>query len=302
MILDRRFIVALVFASIIVSAGLYSRLQTVPAGGEKEKPRVVIAMGEDLNTEQENSLMQYFGDWKRDKDTRVIRVSNSEERAYLQGVVEERLIGSRAISSAYVELLDKNKGIEVSTHNITAITPFMYANALTTAGSKDARIIVAAPFEVSGTAALTGIIKAFESVSGEKLSESAKETAHQEMAETSRLAQELGESKAEKFIYEVKRKVIENRSSDPEEIRKIILDISAELNVKLSEESIDRMVLLMQRINGLKISVEGLNEQLKSLERSLGDIRNTGREAANFFEEILAELKSLIEKISTFLA
>lgn len=302
MILGKRFIFALVLASIIVSAGLYSRTQIVPAGGEKGKPRVVIVMGEDLNTEQENSLMQYFGDWKKDKDIRIIRVSNDEERAYLKGLVEERLIGSRAISSAYVELLDKDKGIEVATHNITAITPFMYANALSTAGSTDARIIVAAPFEVSGTAALTGIIKAFESATGEKLNKNAKETAHQEIAETSKLAQEVGESKAEKIIYEVKRQVIESRTSDPEEIRRIILDISADFNVKLSEDSIERIVALMQRLNSLNISMDRMNEQLKSLERTMGDIRNTGRETVNFLEELLGALKSLVEKITSLLA
>ena len=38
----------------------------------------------------------------------------------------------------------------------------MYINALATAGVKDASVYVTAPFSVSGTPALTGIIKAYE--------------------------------------------------------------------------------------------------------------------------------------------
>ncbi len=42
----------------------------------------------------------------------------------------------------------------------------MYISALATAGITDARIIVASPFEVSGTAALTGVYKAYEDMTG----------------------------------------------------------------------------------------------------------------------------------------
>ena len=83
-------------------------------------------------------------------------------------------IGKRTISSAYVELLEKGEGIEVDTHNITWVTREMYANALVTAGVENAKVIAAAPFKVSGTGALTGIMKAFEAVTGKELDEEAK--------------------------------------------------------------------------------------------------------------------------------
>jgi uncharacterized protein YpuA (DUF1002 family) len=109
----------------------------------------VISLGEDLTPVQKDRVMEYFKDWTKGKTLHYISVSNEEERKYLEGVVDENLIGSRAISSAYCELLDEGNGIEVQTENINAITPFMYANALITAGIEDARVVVAAPVEVS---------------------------------------------------------------------------------------------------------------------------------------------------------
>ena len=45
----------------------------------------------------------------------------------------------------------------------------MYKNALATAGISDANIIVAGPFELSGTAALVGILKAYKDMTGEEV-------------------------------------------------------------------------------------------------------------------------------------
>ena len=51
--------------------------------------------------------------------------------------------------------LPEGSGMSVTTSNITWCTGEMYISALATAGITDARIVVAAPFEVSGTAKFT---------------------------------------------------------------------------------------------------------------------------------------------------
>ena len=67
--------------------------------------------------------MKVFEKWSKGKDVRFITVSNEEERQYLQGKVDDKLIGSRPISSTYLELLSGTSGIKVRTGNINAITP-----------------------------------------------------------------------------------------------------------------------------------------------------------------------------------
>lgn len=292
----------LVFLAIILVAGsllVGYRLTALPTLFREGEADIVITLGADLSRQEKQQVLDTFSDWKGNKEVRYLTVSNAEERRYLEGLVDSKLIGSRAISSAYCELLADGKGIEVETENITEITPFMYANALATAGIEDARVVAAAPFPVSGTAALTGIIKAFEAASGEKLDEEAKETAHQEIAETSELGRKYGQGTAEKVIYEVKTEVVQRETSDPETIRKIILDVSADLNVQLSEQDVERIVELMQRINQLDVSVNQLSGQLQNLNRELSEVKNTGREAVSIFKQFIAALNRAVNSLQS---
>jgi uncharacterized protein YpuA (DUF1002 family) len=261
----------------------------------------VISLGEDLTPVQKDRVMEYFKDWTKGKTLHYISVSNEEERKYLEGVVDENLIGSRAISSAYCELLDEGNGIEVQTESINAITPFMYANALITAGIEDARVVVAAPVEVSGTAALTGIIKAFEEASGESLKEANKYIAHEEMAQTSDLGKRIGQDQAEILIYEVKKKVAAEDINDAEAIRKIIVETSADLNIKLSERDLDRIIELMQKIQKLDLSVGQLGSQMQSLERRLDEMQNRGEEALGWFKQLKGVWDNLLQGIKKLL-
>jgi len=288
----------IIFAVILLIVAQFINYtnDTRSTGVEKDS-QIVISLGEDLNEGQKKTVTEYFSKWQQDRNAHYITVSNKEERQYLQGLVDIDTIGTRAISSAYVELLEQSKGIEVQTNNITAITPFMYANALTTAGIENARVIVAAPFKVSGTAGLTGILKAFESASGERLNENAKQTAHQEIAETSELGKKIGQNSAEKVIYETKRQVINKRTNDPQEIRNIILDVTADLNVKLSEEEIQKITALMQKMNNLDISISRLNDQLQGLERTLVEVTSATRETTSLLKQIIDILTNMIQNV-----
>ena len=124
--------------------------------------RTVI--GADLNREQVEAVYQSFG-LKRG-DVIELTMTNAEERQYLQGLVNESVIGTRSISCIYMELLPAGSGLSVSTNNVTLWTEDMYIGVLAATGITDARIIVSAPFEVSGTSALCGIYKAYEDMTG----------------------------------------------------------------------------------------------------------------------------------------
>ena len=140
--MKRKFYPVLVMLTIVCSFA-----NTVFADQEN-----VVSLGADLTPKQQEEMLEHFG-VKRD-EVRIIEVTNQEERDYLSGLVPDKQIGTRAISSAYVQLLPKGEGIMVDTHNITWVSKEMYANAMVTAGIEDAKVIVAAPFNVSGTAAL----------------------------------------------------------------------------------------------------------------------------------------------------
>ena len=123
----------------------------------------------------------------------------------------------------------------------------MYENALATAGIKDADIVVAGPFKISGTAALVGAIKSYENMTGEEVKEENVETATNELVITGQIAEDVGsQEKAEQLIGAIKGEVVSSGVSSPEEIGEIVDQAVKEMEVKLSEE--DRQAIV--KLNG----------------------------------------------------
>ena len=249
----------------------------------------VVSLGANLDADQRSQIMTLFG--VTSDEVLMLEVTNQEERDYLGGLVSDEKIGKRAISSAYVEILEDGKGISVETHNINWVTKEMYANAMVTAGVENARVIAAAPFKVSGTAALTGIMKAFEAATGEELPEEAKKTANEEMVTTGELGEDIGKDKAASLVQEIKERIIREKITDPEQIRKIIIDIAAELNITITQEHIDQLANLMERISKLDLSVEKVSEQLENINKGLDKVKETIDQNKGFFQQIFNAIK-----------
>ncbi|MGI6704817.1 MAG: DUF1002 domain-containing protein [Clostridia bacterium] len=275
-----------VFSVLFASSGL--------AAGEK-----VVSLGSNLSKAQRSEMLEYFD--VDEEDVKIITVTNKEEREYLAGIAPESKIGTRAISSAFVELMDEGEGITVETYNIDWVTEEMYASALTTAGVKDARVIAAAPFKVSGTAALTGITKAFEEISGKKLSKDAKEIANEELVKTGELGDEIGKDKAAALVKEIKEKVIKDGVKDPDRIYQIIIQIAGDLNINLSEKQIQELVSLMEKIAKLDISVADIQTQLKNIQGYLDKIARSQEEAKGILEQIRNFFQKIVEWIQRIL-
>lgn len=126
-----------------------------------------VTIGADLSEQQKNEMLKYFEVTKNDAN--ILEVTSAEEHKYLGQVATESQLGNKSISCSYVEPTDKG-GLNITTNNLTWVTDGMIKNALITAGIQNANVKASAPFKVSGTAALTGILKGFEnSSSGKKL-------------------------------------------------------------------------------------------------------------------------------------
>jgi uncharacterized protein YpuA (DUF1002 family) len=105
----------------------------------------------------------------------------------------------------YVEILPEGEGLQVEVSNISWCTREMYINALVTAGIEDAKLMVTSPIPgISGTAALTGVFRAYEDMTGEPLDDLAKLAGTQELVITSELADEIGSYDAVTIVNELK--------------------------------------------------------------------------------------------------
>ncbi|MBR3185332.1 MAG: DUF1002 domain-containing protein [Oscillospiraceae bacterium] len=265
------------FSLLIAVVLLVSASAAVWADGDSR-----VVLGADLTEEQIATVYRLFGIERGSVEE--LTVTNAEERSYLKGFVDDKVIGKYAISCVYVELLEEGKGLSVETYNVTWCTSEMYKNALATAGVKDAKIIVAAPFEVSGTAALTGIYKAYEHITGDTLDETAKAVGTQELTITGELAEEIGNLDATEIVTGLKEVLGETVKMSDEEIRREIVRIAGEYNVTLSDRQIQQLIDLCRSLEGL--DADSLKERVVEAQETIKKIGEAKDKAVGFYEKL----------------
>ena len=258
------------------------------------KGDTVVSIGKDLNSEQRSQMMELLG---ADENSKVIEVTNEEERKYLGNYVDSKILGTRAISSSYVEKLSAGEGIQAEVYNVTWVTKDMIINALVTAGVKDAKVKVAAPFSVSGTAALTGILKGFEDATGTNISELEKQVANEEIAKTGELGQEIGKDEATQLIKTVKEEVVEKKIKDPEEIKKVVTESAKEINITLTDEQLKKITDLMENISKLDLDLGQIKAQLKNISDKLSELGKNSEEVKSVLGKILEFVKGIFQKL-----
>lgn len=263
------------------------------AFADQEMDQIVVALGKDLSGDQRQQMLNFFD---VDEDVRIIEVTNQEEREYLGKHIDEKLLGTRSISSVYVEKLSENEGITVQSNNITWVTNDMYRNALITAGIKDAKILVSSPVQVSGTAALTGVIKAFEEITGETISEKEKEIASEEIAKTATLGNEIGQEKAQELINNIKIYIVNNNIKSKGSIRDVVNEMAEELGIELTKDQIDHIVSLMKQISKLNLDVDQIKEQLKDLSGKIDKITEQNIEVKSIVDKILNAITNFFNR------
>jgi len=263
---------------------------SLSAFAEQIQSRAVI--GADLNEEQRASVYNAFG---IDRGEVIeLYVTNAEEREYLEGYVDDSVIGTRSISCVYIELLPSGSGMDVTTSNITWCTGEMYISALATAGITDAKIIVAAPFEVSGTAALTGVYKAYEDMTGKKLDDLAKLVSTQELTITGELADEIGSMDSTSIVNELKLMLDQTKLMSDSEIREIIVDVAGRYNVSLTETQINQLISLCRSLEGL--DPDSLKLRVEDVQETLQKVSDAKTKVVGFVETV----KKFIDSVSGF--
>lgn len=223
----------------------------------------VVTLGANLSDEQKNSMYEYFGT-SADK-VETIEVTNADERKYMEGIATEAQIGTKTFSCSYVEPTESG-GIQVKTANLTFVTSSMIASTLMTSGVENCNVVAASPIEVSGTGALTGIMMAYETASGEELDEGQKAAATEELVTTGELADSIGQQEATNLMNEVKQDVIENDLSEEGEITDAVNKAADNLSITLTDDQIDKIVALMQKIAQYDYDIKSLKDTLENLE------------------------------------
>ncbi|NQH97246.1 DUF1002 domain-containing protein [Streptococcus suis] len=195
----------------------------------------------------------------------LLNIKNIENvsRQVVQGQDMDQYLGTSGadtaslFSSVLVQKQESGKGVVVdikTPQNITLITSTQYANAAITAGATDVLIDVAAPIQVTGESALTGVYKALEA-NGETVDPERTVVAQQELETVNEVAtahagQENFDSSAfDKAIAEIKTGLAEYKDSQgqiasEDQINTIINDVLKQngLDTVITADEISKLV------------------------------------------------------------
>ena len=264
-----------------------------------------VTLGIDLTDAQEAQMLKEFG--VKENEVSVDRITNDDiiKQLGLDPTDQSNYQGG-CYSSSYVKLTNSG-GIQVTAKNLTEVTPLMLSNALVTSGVTNAEVKASSPFHVTGTSALSGILKGFESAKGEELSLKNKKTAQEEIETTSDLGEEIGYDEAAKVINDVKTKVIKEAPKNSEEISKIVENVTNNYTVEISDEQKEQIKALMVNINDLDIDYDNGKETLKNISNQISEaLKNSGKDIqdsgflqglfdaiGNFFSQFFDWIKGL---------
>lgn len=232
----------------------------------------IIALGADLSAEQRATVLSLMDVTEADlANYQVITITNDMEHQYLDAYMDASVIGSKSLSSVKITPAESGHGVLVTTKNINYCTTGMYRNALLTAGVSDADILVVGPTEISGTAALIGAIKGYEAMSGESVSDTILDTAMNELITTGEIAMQDADSQdIEELIAFVKAKVAAGGLDSDDQIRSAIEEGEDKFGVTLTEDEINQIIAIMQKINQLGLDPNVLVAQAEDLYSKFG--------------------------------
>lgn len=252
---------------------------TVFAGGDSSfngeyRQGEILSFGSSLTKNEEAALRQYFG---VSADMGAIYVDNKTAIEQL-GLAENALDNYTGgwYSSAYVKLTNGG-GVQVTSKNVSLVTNEMFTNALITSGILNCEVNISAPFMVTGESALAGILAGAEEIMGESLSEENKVIAKEEIDTTLDIADEILNNKdnditssgdssnvASGIINDIKQQVIKD-SPNSNQIQQIIINVTNNYGVELSEETNARVLSLMEEVNDLNIDYRDIEETMKNI-------------------------------------
>ena len=261
-----------------------------------------IAFGADLKANERATVLGIFGLTEDSlSDYKTIEITNQDEHDYLGDYLDASIIGSRALSSVMVIKTEEGSGIRVSTTNVNYCTSGMYCNALITAGLSDAQVTVAAPFNISGTSALVGAMKAYSVMTNKEITEDVMDIATDELVTTAEVAENVGDNeKVVELVAATKQKIFEEQLSSETDIRDALEACARTLGITLEDDDVQKLTDMLMKVSEVDIDVDAIKEQAselynklkeKGLDFSNVDTSGLAQKVGNFFSNIFNAVK-----------
>jgi len=223
-------------------------------------PGQTITLGESLSDPQKQELLDLF---KAKPDDRVLVISVADTISAMAGISQAPIVSS-AYSSTALKCRDLGDGLDVTTYNITSVTPDLYAIALVTAGIGDATLVVAAPSDApaGGMTALAGIFKTWDiapCASGQT-TKARQKLALEELALATAIGQSLevtgvvdGTLRAGNVILETQKTIVTSKLKDQADIDAAVAAQETAQGITIPAELRAQLVDMLTRLAAEKI-------------------------------------------------
>lgn len=287
---NRRIIVGVISAILVLSMILGS---VMTAFADETK---ILTLGADLTEEQKQLIIDYLG--VNLNEVEIVTVNNQDEHQYLGGIIPDQKIGTHTYSCCYIEPTNDG-GIHIKTVNLNYVDSDMIRNALITSGINNANVICVSPKPVSGTGAMVGVFKAYESIEGENLDSEKVEIASEELVTTVELSEEVGKEEASDMMNELKQQVIEEGGTlDRDAILDKVDKYVTEHQLNLTEEQKWKIVDILLKIAQQDYDIDEVRKSYNDLKDTIADVKDKAEKTKNFLEKIVDFITELWQKFT----
>ena len=251
------------------------------------------------NPQWKSTTLDYFQSHtdKKVSNATIKVITASEVNQIAKGITGKTYSSKQIFSSAMVDL-SYNQGIKISVDKskISVVTPKMYANALKSSGIENGYVVVTAPVQSSGEAALTGVLKSYEAAVGTPIPESAKKAATEELYTEDQIANQTGQNpdKVADLFEQVKNEAQKQNLQDPAQIKVIVINIANNLNINLSDQQAQQIADSISNSQKVQADLAGFKQQLQSVSSQvnqsgiLDQIMAYIQEAVNYVQGLLS--------------
>lgn len=256
----------------------------------------IVTLGESLSASQRDWVLERV---EAPAGIEPIITTAADEDKYLGDAVPQAQRGGGMYSSARIKLTD-GTGLEIKTENVTWVTEDMYANALVTAGVTDADIYITSPIRVTGTSALTGIMKAYDQTAAEtgiQLSEERKDLAQEELAVTSEIGKTVGQEDVAGLMNEIKAEIANKAPETNIEIRDIVIQVLNQNNVQLSDTQLTQLTTLFENMQQANLDWGAISNGLQGAGQDVQAFLET-EEVQGFFARLFEALSNFFKSLT----
>lgn len=256
----------------------------------------IVTLGESLSASQRDWVLERV---EAPAGIEPIITTAADEDKYLGDAVPQAQRGGGMYSSARIKLTD-GTGLDIKTENVTWVTEDMYANALVTAGVTDADIYITSPIRVTGTSALTGIMKAYDQTAEEtgiQLSEERKDLAQEELAVTSEIGKTVGQEDVAGLMNEIKAEIANKAPETNIEVRDIVIQVLNQNNVQLSDTQLTQLTTLFENMQQANLDWGAISNGLQGAGQDVQAFLET-EEVQGFFARLFEALSNFFKSLT----